>query len=127
MSSTDAGINQLVDIFLTNYPTSADREGFAGDIVTLHTGSKATVTFTIQDGWDIFVKHIYADARNGSAYQIVAGQLTINDLNEAIFTRPVQAAGQAVTILISNASGADLTYGYYIEGWLRKSVSGTVG
>lgn len=118
---SETSLKRLVDIHELNQPCPEDADAFSGGSEDVVAGTAVTITFTVLDGWTLFLKEVYMDARDDCNYVITACQHPAFDLNNVTFERPATGTGTCVQITISNAGVADKTVGYFIRGWLRRS------
>ena len=105
-----------------SFPHPDDVDAWIGGSVTLTAGQDATITFSMQEGYDIILDSLYCDYRAVSAYAwTLPSSAYINNLVD--FSKPqIVRNPETVVLKISNADSIAHTYNYYLKARGKRAV-----
>lgn len=103
-----------------SFPHPDDVDAWTGDSVTLTAGQDATITFSMDEGYEVIVDYLYCDYRAVTNYAwTLPGAAHVNNLVD--YSKPqILRAPEKVVLKISNADTVSHTYNYYVKARAKR-------
>jgi len=112
-------LEKLIDAMRENAPQLGADKFNVGDTDNIATGTRLTVTWSLNPQWITHLTKAYADNRTGCTYKwVINGKL--REYNEVEFYKGKVVSGetvQTITLIIANSSGSTVTIDYSVIGW----------
>lgn len=111
-------LEELIELQKRQYGGPESIDAYASEVLDLPDGAVGTVTVTPRDGFDLRVKRLYFDRRDGHDYShLVDGtEVSANHQANLRSARKVTQGGKVIGE-VENTSGSSSTVDYEFEGW----------
>ena len=97
------------------FPSPDNVDANTDGSVTLTAGQSATITFTLEKGYDIIVHAMYCDFRAVSSYEWVMPAKSHN-ISVVDYAKPHKLSNpDPIILIISNGDTVSHTYNYYLK------------
>ena len=105
-------INRRLEL---TFPSPDDVEANIDGSVTLTAGQSATITVTLEKGYDIIAHALYCDNKAVTSYEWVLPAKSHN-INVVDYAKPHKLANpENIILIISNGDTSAHTYNYYLK------------
>ena len=113
-------LEKQTKLLALSFPHPEDVDAWTGGSVTLSAGQDATITFSMDEGYDVIVESVYCDYMGVTGYAwTLPGAAHVN--NQVVYSKPqIIHDPEKVVLKISNADTIAHTYNYYVQARARR-------
>ncbi|MDD5615252.1 MAG: hypothetical protein PHH85_03540 [Candidatus Methanoperedens sp.] len=113
---------EFFELYFEGHPKPDDERIYEYDIDTVNVGQVATITYTVQSGWVLFLQEIWIDTPPNSAFEIyIKGKKYTTDNQIDLKDKPIKLnSGEKIVYKIYNNDSQNHTFENRIVGYGRR-------